>query len=76
MESPINPVLKDIFEGPEIDPNFRTISIEIVGSDFDNHENYPSDQKIANTLSVVWAVMERYGIRASDVLGHHEILIG
>lgn len=66
-------VLKDIFEGPKIDPNFRTIAIEIAGFDFDDPENYPSDQKIANTLSVVWAVMKRYGIRASDVLGHHEI---
>ncbi len=74
-ESPKNPVLKDIFEGPEIDPNFRTISIEIAGSDFDNPINYPSDQKIANTLSVVWAVIKRYGIRATDVLGHHEIQI-
>ncbi len=67
------PVLKDLFEGPKIDPNFRTIAIEIAGFDFDDPENYPSDQKIANTLSVVWAVMKRYGIRAGDVLGHHEI---
>lgn len=72
-EANINPVLKDIFEGPKIDPNFRTISVEIAGFDFDNSENCPSDQKIANTLSVVWAVMKRYGIRAGDVLGHHEI---
>lgn len=70
---PVNPVLVDLFEGPKVDPNFRTISIEITGSDFDDPGQAPSDQKIANALSVVWAVMERYQIRALDVLGHSEI---
>ena len=69
----INPVLKDLYEGPKVDPNFRTIAIEITGSDFDDPANYPSDQKIANVLSVVWALMKRYRIRAIDVLGHNEI---
>lgn len=71
--SPINPVLQDLFEGPKVDPNFRTIAIEITESDFDNSDNYPPPQKIANVISVVWALMKRYRIRAIDVLGHNEI---
>jgi hypothetical protein len=68
-----NPVLQDLYEGPKVDPNFRTIAIEITGSDFDNPANFPANQKIANVLSVVWALMKRYRIRAIDVLGHNEI---
>ena len=74
-EPTINPVLQDIFEGPQVDPNFRTIAIEISGSDFETREHFPDPQKIANVLSVVWALMKRYQIRAIDVLGHHEIQV-
>jgi hypothetical protein len=69
----INPVLYDLYEGPKVDPNYRTIAIEITGSDFDNPDHHFPSQKIANVLSVVWAVMKRYGIRAIDVMGHNEI---
>jgi hypothetical protein len=72
-EAPIDPVLKDLFEGPKVDPNFRTIAIEITGSDFDNPDHCLPPQKIANVLSVVWALMKRYQVRAIDVLGHNEI---
>jgi hypothetical protein len=53
----------------------RTIAIEICGYDFEHVENQPEEQKVANVLSVVWAVMQRYGIRASNILGHQEIAI-
>jgi hypothetical protein len=73
VNATINPVLQDLYEGPKVDPNFRTIAIEITGSDFDDPANDPSNQKIANVLSLVWALMKRYRIRAIDVLGHNEI---
>jgi hypothetical protein len=66
-------VLSEIYEGPKVDPNFRTIAVEIMGFDFDAQENTPSSQKIANVLSVVWGLMKRYRIRALDILGHNEI---
>ena len=69
----INPVLQDLYEGPKVDPNFRTIAIEISGYEFDDPDHSPSTQQLANVLSVVWAVMKRYRIRAIDVLGHNEI---
>jgi hypothetical protein len=75
VESTINPVLQDLFEGPKVDPNFRTIAIEITGFDFDDPKHFPTNQKIANVLSVVWALMKRYRIRAIDILGHHEIQV-
>jgi hypothetical protein len=73
--SPSKPVLQDLFEGPKVDPNFRTIAVEIVGSDFEHPDHLPSSQKIANVVSVVWALMKRYRIRAIDILGHNEIQI-
>jgi hypothetical protein len=67
----IHSLLQDMYDGPWIHPNQRTIAIEIAGTDFDN--NFPSSQKTANALSVVWALMQRYYIISSRVLGHHEI---
>lgn len=69
----IHSILQDFFDGRHTDPNMRTIAIEICGSNFEHSANQPGDQKVANVLSVVWAVMQRYGIRASDIMGHHEI---
>jgi hypothetical protein len=66
-------ILQDFYDGPKIDPGWRTIAIEITGYNFDNPETMPGAQKIANVLGVVWAVMKRYKISALDVLGHHEI---
>jgi hypothetical protein len=56
-----------------IDPNMRTIAIEMAGYDFENSEHFPSRQLIANTLSLVWALMRRYGISANHIFGHNEI---
>lgn len=69
-------LLQDLFQGPKMDPNMRTIAIEITGYDFENPEHYPSEQQIANVVGVVWAVMKRYRIPAMHILGHNEIKLG
>lgn len=66
-------LLQDIYDGPRIDPNRRTIAIEITGYNFEKPDGYPSQQKIANVVSLVWALMRRYRIPANCLLGHHEI---
>jgi hypothetical protein len=72
-EPGIHSMLQDFYAGPKIDPGYRTIAIEISGRDFDEPGRLPSEQKIANVLSVVCAVMKRYRIYANDVMGHLEI---
>ncbi len=72
----IHSILQDFFDGPRIDPNYTTIAIEIAGHSFDDVEHLPTAQKIANVLTVVWAIMRRYRISILDVLGHHEIQLG
>ena len=73
-EPGVHSILQDWFDGGRvIDPNMRTIAIEITGYAFEEPENFPSPQKIANVVSVVWALMKRYNIRAVDLLGHHEV---
>ena len=69
-------LLQDLFDGPREDPNRRTLAIEIAGFNFDQPEYYPGDQKIANVLATVWAIMRRYHIPASNLLGHHELQLG
>ena len=75
-EPTIHSILQDFFDGPFVDPNLRTIAIELTGYGFENPENFPSDQQIANVISVIWAVMKRYNISAMNILGHHEIQLG
>jgi len=54
-------------------PNKQVIGIEILGTDFDNPENFPSIQKIANVLSVSASTIKHYGIKAAyDSYGHLE----
>ncbi|MCD6401001.1 MAG: N-acetylmuramoyl-L-alanine amidase [Anaerolineales bacterium] len=65
--------LIDFYERPNHDINSRTIGIEITGFDFDNPARYPSNQKIANVLGLVWALMIRYRIPAEYILGHNEL---
>ena len=72
----VHSLLQDLYDGPKLDPNMRTIAVEIAGYDFENPEHYPQDQKIANVVSVVWAIMKRYGIPASNLMGHNEIQLG
>lgn len=66
-------ILQDFFNQHGVYPHKRTIGIEIAGYDFDNPENYPEPQKIANVLSVTWALMKRYRIPVNNIIGHHEI---
>jgi len=73
QEPGVHSVLQDMYDVTPIDPNFRTIGIEISGLFFDSPENIPSNQKIANVVSTVWAIMKRYNIPALNILGHHEI---
>jgi hypothetical protein len=73
QEPGVHSLLQDMYDGRYLDPNMRTLAIEICGYDFENPQHYPPVQMIANVLSVVWSMMKRYGIRASDVLGHNEI---
>ncbi|MDH3942797.1 MAG: N-acetylmuramoyl-L-alanine amidase [Anaerolineae bacterium] len=66
-------ILQEISQNTKLDPNMVTLSIEIVGYEFDGQQNYPSATKIANVVSVVWAIMKRYRIPALNILGHLEI---
>lgn len=68
-----DPLLTQFFDGPSVDPNTRTISIEITGLKFDNPEYFPIDQQISNLVSLIWAIMKRYSISSLNILGHHEI---
>jgi hypothetical protein len=65
--------LQDIYSRPQIDPNYYTLAIEMDGYNFDDPDFFPPAQQIANLLGLVWALMERYQIPASAVLGHDEI---
>ncbi len=76
QEPGIQSILQDFYDGPHTDPNCRTIAIEIAGHSFDDVDHLPSQQKIANVLTVVWALMKRYRISILDLLGHHEIQLG
>jgi hypothetical protein len=66
-------LLQEMYDGRQLDPNLRTIAVEICGWDFENPAHFPSEQKIANVVALVWALMRRYGIPAANLLGHHEI---
>lgn len=64
-------LLQEMYDGRWIHPNERTIAIEITGTNFE--QNFPSPQKLANVIGLVWAIMKRYKIPASHILGHHEM---
>jgi hypothetical protein len=73
-EPGVHSIMQTWFDGGQnIDPNMRTISIEMTGYDFENRPHFPSKQQIANTISVVWALMRRYNITANNIFGHNEI---
>jgi hypothetical protein len=73
----VHSLLQDFFDGPtRVDPNTRTIAIEITGSNFDDQATFPGNQQIANVVSVVWALMKHYRIPANSLLGHHELQLG
>lgn len=69
----IDSILLDFAENPRLDANNQSIAIEIAGWDFEKDEHFPSDQTIANTVSLIWALIRRYKISPLNLLGHHEI---
>jgi len=69
----VHSLLQDLYAGPRLDPNMRTVAVEITGFNFDKTDGIPSNQKVANVVSLVWALMKRYRIPALNILGHHEI---
>ncbi len=75
QEATIHSILQDWFDGAWLDPNMRSLAVEITGRDFDSKENYPPNQQIANAVAVVAALMRRYQVLGSSILGHLEIQI-
>jgi hypothetical protein len=73
QEATIHSILQDWFDGAWLDPNMRSLAVELTGRDFDSREHYPPDQQIANTIAVVAALMRRYQVPGSSILGHLEI---
>jgi hypothetical protein len=69
-------LIQDLYKGKQIDPNRRTLGIEITGNRFDSLEGMPTDQQIANVVSLVRALMIRYRIPSNALLGHHELQLG
>jgi hypothetical protein len=51
----------------------RSLGIEITGRDFDSTQTAPPDQQVANVVAVAAALMLRYNIPGSNLLGHLEI---
>ncbi len=66
-------ILQDWFDGSSLDPNWRSLAVDLTGADFERPEFFPDSQQVANVLAVVWALMKRYQIPATNLLGHHEI---
>jgi hypothetical protein len=56
-----------------MDQNRRTLAIEITGYDFEHAEHFPPAQQIANVVALVWALMKRYQVQATNLLGHLEV---
>jgi len=74
LENPgVRFLIQDFYDQPLILAHKQTIGIEITGHSFEDPRFYPTPQKIANVLSVVWAVMKRYSIPAKDIMGHLEL---
>jgi hypothetical protein len=69
----IHSILTELYDGPRLDPNYRTIAIEMAGADFEQESHFPSTQQLANVLGLLIALMRRYRIPALNILGHQEI---
>ena len=69
-------LLQEMFQGRQIEPNRRTIGIEIAGHHFDNEHFAPDEQQIANVVGLVRALMKRYHLPAKNILGHYELSLG
>lgn len=69
-------LLTELYSGRRYEPNQRTIAIELTGYAFDDPDQMPGDQQIANLVSVIAALMRRYRIPVQNLLGHQEIDLG
>lgn len=71
----INSNLKELVEAGDNDYDKFSVGFEQVGARFSIGfpSNFPTDRQIANALSLTMAVMNQYGLRAWDVVGHQEI---
>ncbi len=71
----IESTLRAVFDGVWIDPNYRTVAIEITGSRFDRHfpHGLPPTQVISNLLSLLSALLRHFSLGPWDVLGHQEL---
>jgi murein DD-endopeptidase MepM/ murein hydrolase activator NlpD len=64
--------IQEYFRNSWVDPNWYTYSLELSGRRFDDSASHPPDQEVANTLSVVWALMKKDNIPSTNVWGHYE----
>ncbi len=66
--------LPNVLRGSGQDLNLRTISLELLGVNFDSETGHPEPQLVANTLAVILAHIKRYpDIKFSNINGHYEI---
>lgn len=67
--------LRSMYEGVWLDPNYRTLAIEISGRRFDRDFplGLPPTQVTANLLSLLVALSEHHSIGPWDVMGHLEL---
>ena len=66
--------LPNVLRGSGEDLNLRTISLELIGKDFDSPEGHPNPQLTANAVGVIFAYLNKYpDIKFSNIMGHFEI---
>ncbi len=71
----IRSILTEIYEGVRFDPNYRMLAVEMQGRRYERDfpANMPPAQQMANTLSLIIALMRAYDIGPWDVAGHLEL---
>jgi murein DD-endopeptidase MepM/ murein hydrolase activator NlpD len=66
--------LPNVLRGSGEDLNLRTISLELIGKDFDSPEGHPNPQLTANVVGVIFAYLNKYpDIKFANIMGHFEI---
>lgn len=71
----LDTALRSVYEGVWLDPNYRTLAIEITGRRFDENfpRGLPPTQVTANLLSLLLALSAHHSIGPWDVVGHQEL---
>lgn len=71
----IDSILRSMYEGVWIEPNTRTLAVEISGSRFDTDfpAGLPPTQTLANLLSLLSAIMHAYPLGPWHIVGHQEV---